>query len=157
MMRKTALDRDIKSYAELLRYYEKMAPGTIIARETKRIFRWLKELKQRREADPVPMELDEGLLDDKILFADGFEGALIGWAYRFKDGPLALYDREKCLKILIKRDGMAPEDAEEFFEFNTLNAWVGPRTPVFAKLERLSDKSSRHHSKRSTVKVKKNV
>ena len=73
------------------------------------------------------------LTDAECLLADGFEGALIGYAQQF-NRVLALYDWEQCLKILVERDGMTWDDAEEFFEFNVIGAWVGDATPVFARL-----------------------
>ena len=44
---------------------------------------------------------------------------------------LAVYDRQKCIEILIDRDGMSEEEAVEYFEFNVTNAWVGENTPIF--------------------------
>lgn len=71
----------------------------------------------------------------EALLADGFEEALIGITHRKTLPPLALYDYEKCVQILMARDGMNREGAVEFLEFNTLDAWVGEGTPVFAYLE----------------------
>lgn len=31
-------------------------------------------------------------------------------------------------------DGMTQEEAEEFFEYNQIGAWMGDRTPVFVTL-----------------------
>jgi hypothetical protein len=70
----------------------------------------------------------------EALLADGFEGALIGHVERFGMAPVALYDRTRCIEILMKRDGMSHDDAEEFFCFNTIGAWVGDGTPAFATL-----------------------
>jgi hypothetical protein len=74
--------------------------------------------------------------NEETLFADGFDEALIGYAERFGMSPVALYDREKCIAILIKRDGMDREEAEEFFEFNVIGAWMGESTPVFATIQK---------------------
>ncbi len=41
-----------------------------------------------------------------------------------------LYDRSKCIEILM-RDGCTYEEAVEYFEFNVSGAWVGDRTPGF--------------------------
>lgn len=79
-------------------------------------------------------ELNDVLTSNEALLANGFEAALIGWAERFNSGPVALYDRDKCLRILVERDGMTWEDAEEFFQFNVTGAWVGEGTPIFARL-----------------------
>jgi len=88
----------------------------------------------------IDMTIDEMVMDalksNEALLADGFETALIGYVERFNTGPLALYDRGKCIKILMVRDGMTLEEAEEFFEFNTLRACGGEGTPAFATLIR---------------------
>ena len=67
----------------------------------------------------------------QALTADGFEDAFIGILYRFSNDGLACYDRDKCIDVLMKRDGMSLDDAEEFFSFNTIGAWVGEGTPCF--------------------------
>ena len=36
---------------------------------------------------------------------------------------------QKCIDVLIK-DGMTVEEAVEYFEFNTVGAWVGEHTPT---------------------------
>jgi len=80
-------------------------------------------------------ELDEVLIAERVVLADGFEEALIGYALRAGfDGAVAVYDQKRCLHILMERDGMTYEDAVEFFEFNVIGAWVGPKTPIFASL-----------------------
>ena len=65
------------------------------------------------------------------LFADGFEDAILGVAQQFCRPVVIAYDRNKCIRILMERDGMTAEEAEECFEFNTQGAWVGERTPIF--------------------------
>jgi len=72
-------------------------------------------------------------LDPDLLLADGFDDALLGYVQRFNQ-TVALYDRTKCIEILMKRDEMSDEDAEEFFEFNVVGAFVGDYTPAFATL-----------------------
>ena len=68
------------------------------------------------------------------LLADGLEDALVGIANRFGMPPVAAYDRDKCIEIFMKRDGMTHEDAEEHFGFNVIGAWMGEGTPVFITL-----------------------
>lgn len=68
--------------------------------------------------------------DDELLFADGFDEAIIGVAERFND-TFVVYDKQKVLEIMVKRDGMSYEEAMEFFDFNIVGAWVGPKTPAF--------------------------
>ncbi len=77
---------------------------------------------------------------DKVLLADGFEDAFIGLARQFNK-CFAVYDHEKCIKILIDRDGMTHDEAEEFFEFNVIGCYVGESTPCFfncVKIEELN-------------------
>lgn len=66
------------------------------------------------------------------LQADGFEDALIGFAWPLDTGvKVAVYDRNKCVEILQERDGMSEIDAIEFFDFNVSGAYVGEHTPMF--------------------------
>ena len=72
-------------------------------------------------------------MNPEALLFDGFEEALIGVASQFSNGPLALYDRDKCIDVLV-RDGMTWEQAEEYFSFNTEGAYLGPNTPIISTM-----------------------
>lgn len=53
--------------------------------------------------------------------------------------PVTCYDYQKCVAALM-RDGLDEEDAEEWMEFNVVDAYVGPRTPAFlVRYERDAD------------------
>jgi hypothetical protein len=83
---------------------------------------------------PERLEVLRALLaehNEEALLADGFEDAIIGIAERCSQPALAVYDATKCIQILVDRDGMDHDEAEEFFIFNTLGAWVGEHTPLF--------------------------
>jgi hypothetical protein len=67
----------------------------------------------------------------EALLADGYEEAIVGVAERCSQPTLVVYDADKCIEILVKRDGMEPDEAREFFEFNTLGAWAGEQTPLY--------------------------
>lgn len=67
--------------------------------------------------------------DESIPLANGFELAFMGVARQFNK-PFAVYDRTRCLAILMNQ-GMDIEEAEEFMSFNTEGAWVGENTPAF--------------------------
>ena len=82
--------------------------------------------------DEIKEEIAE--VNPEALFADGFEGALLGYVQRFGMAPVPLYDCEKCIQILVARDGMERDEAAEYFEFNVLGAWMGEGTPAFAVL-----------------------
>lgn len=73
--------------------------------------------------------MDESMNED-LLLADGFEDAFLGIGQQFNK-QFAIYDKEKCLQILVERDGMTQEDAIEYFDFNVTGAWVGESTPAF--------------------------
>jgi len=61
-----------------------------------------------------------------------FDEAILGVAERFGMDPVVAYDRSRVIDIYAR--GMPREDAEEFFEFNTIGAWLGETTPVFIDL-----------------------
>ena len=76
----------------------------------------------------IPEEPREAFED--AIVADGFEDALLGFGTRFNHS-VAIYDLDKCVAILVERDGMTPDEAQEYLDFNTLGAYVGEHTPIF--------------------------
>jgi len=77
--------------------------------------------------------------NEEALLADGFEEAFLGVSEVFGRPPLATYDRDKCIDILVKRDGMTYEEAVEYFDFNVTGAWVGDGTPIYLTLRKAGD------------------
>lgn len=77
-------------------------------------------------------ELSE--FNDEMLFADGFDEAIIGIVERAGQPTVALYDTRKCIKILMDEDGMSYDEALEYFEFNILGSYMGKNTPAFCTL-----------------------
>ena len=71
--------------------------------------------------------------DISLLLMDGFDEAFIGFSQRINEPELAVYDYELMVATLVNRDGMTPEDAEEYIEFNCIGAWVGEQTPVIVR------------------------
>ncbi len=76
--------------------------------------------------------LDEYLesIGETVLLADGFEDAFIGLSQRINEPLTAVYSYEKMIDILVTRDDMEYEEAQEYLDFNVLGAWVGPQTPI---------------------------
>lgn len=72
-----------------------------------------------------------------VLLADGFDEAFIGITRRMSEPTVAVYDYDKCIAVLMERDGMGEDEARESFEFNTAGDWFGPGTPAF--MERVKD------------------
>ena len=71
-------------------------------------------------------------LNPEALLADGFDRALAGIGYRCGLGPIAIYDRGRCIEILME-DGMTETQAEEFFSFNVEGAYMGEGTPLYVQ------------------------
>lgn len=68
--------------------------------------------------------------DPELVQMDGYADCLAGLVYRFGQEPILCYDWGKVIGKLVA-DGMTEDEAEEFFEFNQIGAWVGERTPCF--------------------------
>ena len=73
-------------------------------------------------------QIEKDYPDIKLLFADGFDDAIIGVAQQFNIMSVA-YNRDKCIEILMK--DMDQLEAIEYFEFNLIGAYVGEQTPTF--------------------------
>lgn len=76
--------------------------------------------------------INEFYPDGELLLADGFDDCIIGVAYdKATSTNRVVYSRTKCINILMERDGMEHDVAEEFFDFNVSDAYVGNKTPIF--------------------------
>lgn len=72
-------------------------------------------------------EIIEHYADDiKWISADGFDSAIIGVS-----NNRIVYSRSKCIEILMSRDNMNYEEADEFFDFNVEGAYVGKKSPIW--------------------------
>lgn len=69
-------------------------------------------------------------IGETMLLMDGFDEAIIGWSQRMNEPMLAVYSYFKMVKLLVNRDGMSIEEAEEYIDFNCHGAWVGEQTPI---------------------------
>jgi len=77
------------------------------------------------------LDFEESIYDN-VLYADGFEDALIGIGIQGgTHKAVAVYNIEKMEQILMDRDGMDWGEAVEFLNFNTLGAYVGEHTPIY--------------------------
>ena len=59
------------------------------------------------------------------------ESAIIGYTVNQHHAHVAVYSYQKCIEVLVARDGMTHEEADEFLQFNTLGAYVGENGPLF--------------------------
>lgn len=72
---------------------------------------------------------------DEVLTMDGYDDAIVGvaevWAADHSRQTVVCYDYAKCIEALLEDSDMSADEAEEFFEFNCVGAYVGELTPVF--------------------------
>ena len=71
-----------------------------------------------------------GRANEEMLFADGFDGALIGYVHRFGQMPIALYNETKIIEILMDE----PQRVQKLRD-NTAYARQGIRDAGFDVLE----------------------
>jgi carboxypeptidase C (cathepsin A) len=69
-----------------------------------------------------------------MLKADGYDEAIIGQGNQGTKSPVLVYDAEKVIDILCKRDGMTDKEALDYFYYKIEGAWVGESTPIFVWL-----------------------
>lgn len=69
--------------------------------------------------------------NDEALLADGLEDAFIGMCSNYLTEPVAAYDVNKCIQIFVERDNMTLEEAQEWFDYNVVRAYMGKYTPMF--------------------------
>jgi hypothetical protein len=65
---------------------------------------------------------------EDVLFADGLDEAIIGFA---ENEWKVVYSKQKCVDYLHEVEGMDLEDAIEFLDYNTFSAYVGSNTPIW--------------------------
>jgi hypothetical protein len=83
------------------------------------------------EVSDIAEELGE--LNPDALLADGLEAAIVGYTVNSHHPHVAVYDIDKCIDVLVERDGMTHDGADEFLTFNTLGAYVGENGPLFVR------------------------
>jgi hypothetical protein len=69
-------------------------------------------------------------IDETMTTMDGFDDCVEGIVERFNQQPIVCYNKQKLL-VKLTSEGMTPEQALEYYEFNQLGAWVGEATPCF--------------------------
>ena len=88
------------------------------------------------EPEPEEPESNEDATEVMSL-GDRFDGALLGFGWRFHDGPVLAYDLDKVLEIFME-DGMNEDEAQEWVDRKLL-VWVGDGTPIFVRLQSLEE------------------
>jgi hypothetical protein len=68
--------------------------------------------------------------EEGYIKMDGYDDCIVGVVEQFGRPEILCYDKAKVLDKMVK-DGMTYEEAEEFWSFNQIGAWVGDATPCF--------------------------
>jgi hypothetical protein len=66
---------------------------------------------------------------ETMISWDGFEDAIIGTITPFNGQETLCYRYRSMIDVLVSRDGMTEEEAEEYLDYNIIGAWVGETTP----------------------------
>lgn len=74
--------------------------------------------------------IEEQGIEEPLLYPTGYQDCIIGIVERFGQPPILCIDKEKLINRYMK-DGMSWEEAVEFYEVNTVGAWMGEGTPCF--------------------------
>ena len=62
---------------------------------------------------------------------DGYDDCIVGVVERCGEQPILCYSTKKVIQKLIKCQKMSREEAEEWFYYNQIGAYVGEKTPCF--------------------------
>ena len=76
-------------------------------------------------------EFAEEMGVENLITADGLDEAFLGVADRFGKEPVAVYDYDMCIQILMRDGDMDYSEAIEFFEFNTIGAYISDDQPIY--------------------------
>ena len=79
------------------------------------------------------MDIREELCErhgDDLLFADGYDDAIIGVCGGFDSGRVA-FSIEMMIEIAARDLSLDYDEAAEWLEYNTFGAFVGERTPIY--------------------------
>ena len=78
---------------------------------------------------------------DELMCMDGYDDCIVGIVEQFGKPPILCYNKLLVIQKMID-DGSSYEEAEEYFEYNQIGAYVGEFTPCFltpTSLENLHD------------------
>tara|TARA_R100001443_G_scaffold30212_1_gene43805 strand:- start:274 stop:513 length:240 start_codon:yes stop_codon:yes gene_type:complete len=74
-----------------------------------------------------------------MLKWDGFDNAIIGVGERNNTDSMIVYDYDKMVKVLVTRDDMSYEEAEEYIDYNIVGAWIGDTTPIIVTKKNIEE------------------
>ena len=74
-----------------------------------------------------------------MLKWDGFDNAIVGVGERNNTDSMIVYDYDKIVKVLVTRDDMSYEEAEEYIDYNIVGAWIGDTTPIIVTKKNIEE------------------
>ena len=87
----------------------------------------IKELREDRAKRIEELKETIAEHNPEALFADGFDNAMLGYSTDCR----VIYSVDQIVETLVERDGMTPDEAIEFFNFNIECAYLGEYTPIY--------------------------
>ncbi len=87
----------------------------------------IKELREDRRKRLEELKETIAEHNSEAIFADGFDNAIMGYSSDLR----VIYSADQIVNTLVERDGMTPDEAIEFFNFNIECAYVGEYTPIY--------------------------
>ena len=88
------------------------------------------ELGRKQDDEAKRNELTEQFGSD-LMFSVNFDNTIIGVSMGISCGTKVVYDAEEMARTLVVSEGITEQEAWEYLEFNTFNAYVGDNTPIF--------------------------
>lgn len=73
--------------------------------------------------------------EDELVRMDGYDDCIVGIVEQYGRSPILCYDKSKVIQKLMDDGIESEEEAQEFWEFNQVGAWVGEYTPCFVTLK----------------------
>tara|TARA_B100001093_G_scaffold429642_1_gene424983 strand:- start:1073 stop:1321 length:249 start_codon:yes stop_codon:yes gene_type:complete len=74
------------------------------------------------------------MMDKKLIKMDGYDDCIVGVVERAGQESILCYGKEEVL-CKLESKGMNRSEAEEFFYYNQIGAWMGDSTPCFLSKE----------------------
>ena len=88
------------------------------------------ELGRKQDDEAKRNELTEQFGSD-LMFSVNFDNTIIGVSMGISCGTKVVYDAEEMARTLVVSEGITEQEAWEYLEFNTFNAYAGDNTPIF--------------------------
>lgn len=81
------------------------------------------------------MEIDR-LLDygEELIKFDDLDDGIIGITINTYGESIIAYDYNKCINIIATLHNLDLNSAQEYLDFNIVNAYIGKQTPIFITL-----------------------